>query len=121
MARVLNRTAQDVTTMAGKLKHMKQEEYEKLALGQQSNAVLDVRSGKSETTTASSSTPSATFVEWTQTEQKQLEAALQQFPKGCEERWDKIAAAVPTKTKEQCQQRLKELVELVRRKKAGKT
>ncbi|KIH63642.1 Myb-like DNA-binding domain protein [Ancylostoma duodenale] len=86
MARVLNRTAQDVTTMAGKLKHMKQ-----------------------------------TFVEWTQTEQKQLEAALQQFPKGCEERWDKIAAAVPTKTKEQCQQRLKELVELVRRKKAGKT
>ncbi|EYC00690.1 hypothetical protein Y032_0113g352 [Ancylostoma ceylanicum] len=120
MARVLNRTAQDVTTMAGKLKHMKQEEYEKLAMGQQSNAVLDVRSGKSEATTSSSSPP-APYVEWTQTEQKQLEAALQQYPKGCEDRWDKIAAAVPTKTKEQCQQRLKELVELVRRKKAAKT
>ncbi|ETN74395.1 Myb-like DNA-binding domain protein, partial [Necator americanus] len=119
MARVLNRTAQDVTTMAGKLKHMKQEEYEKLAMGQQSNAVVDIRSGKTEETTGISSTASS-YQEWTQTEQKQLEAALQQYPKGCEDRWDKIAAAVPTKSMEQCQQRLKELVELVRRKKASK-
>ncbi|KAK6040649.1 Myb-like DNA-binding domain protein [Cooperia oncophora] len=57
--------------------------------------------------------------EWSQLEQKQLEAALQQYPKGCEDRWDKIASAVPTKSKEQCQQRLKELVELVKRKKAS--
>ncbi|VDL64584.1 unnamed protein product [Nippostrongylus brasiliensis] len=98
MARVLNRSAQDITAMAAKLKQMKQEEYAKLAMGQQS---------------VSSST------EWSQAEQKQFEAALQQYPKGCEERWEKIASAVPTKTKEQCQQRLKELVELVRRKKAS--
>ncbi|KAK6743585.1 hypothetical protein RB195_010701 [Necator americanus] len=103
----------------GKLKHMKQEEYEKLAMGQQSNAVVDIRSGKTEETTGISSTASS-YQEWTQTEQKQLEAALQQYPKGCEDRWDKIAAAVPTKSMEQCQQRLKELVELVRRKKASK-
>ncbi|XGW16103.1 hypothetical protein V3C99_001501 [Haemonchus contortus] len=57
--------------------------------------------------------------EWSQLEQKQLETALQQYPKGCEDRWEKIASAVPTKSKEQCQQRLKELVELVRRKKAN--
>ncbi|KHJ88310.1 Myb-like DNA-binding domain protein, partial [Oesophagostomum dentatum] len=121
MARVLNRPAADVTVMAGKLKHMKQEEYEKLALGQQSTAIMDIRSGKSENAPIFAESPSPIHVEWTQLEQKQLEAALQQFPKGCEERWDKIAAAVPTKTKEQCQQRLKELVELVRRKKAAKT
>ncbi|KJH49069.1 Myb-like DNA-binding domain protein [Dictyocaulus viviparus] len=50
--------------------------------------------------------------EWSQVEQKQLEDALQRYPKGCESRWDKIAAAIPTKTKEQCQERIKKLVEL---------
>ncbi|KAK5971228.1 DnaJ subfamily C member 1 [Trichostrongylus colubriformis] len=115
MARVLNRSAQDITAMAGKLKHMKQDEYEKLAMGQQSSSVMGLHGEK--VCGTPNTAPLAS--EWSQIEQKQLEAALQQYPKGCEDRWDKIASAVPTKSKEQCQQRLKELIELVRRKKAS--
>ena len=32
-------------------------------------------------------------------QQKALEKALKQFPKGTDQRWDKIANAVPSKTK----------------------
>lgn len=56
--------------------------------------------------------------EWNLVQQKWLEAALQQYPKGMAERWDKIAAAVPGKTKEECMLRYKHLVEVLRKKKA---
>lgn len=121
VACVLNRTAQDVTAMAAKLKQIKQEDFAKLAMGQQSNAVFDVRNGKFlEFSSADRSRLPANQLTtvWSQTEQKQLEVALKHYPKGCVNRWDRIAAAVPTKSKEQCQERLKELVEFVRRKKA---
>ncbi|MBN3318787.1 DNJC1 protein, partial [Atractosteus spatula] len=36
---------------------------------------------------------------WTQNQQKLLELALQQYPRGTTERWDKIAKVVPGKTK----------------------
>lgn len=36
---------------------------------------------------------------WTQNQQKLLELALQQFPRGMAERWDRIAKVVPGKTK----------------------
>lgn len=36
---------------------------------------------------------------WTQNQQKLLELALQQFPRGTTERWDRIAKVVPGKTK----------------------
>ncbi|KAG8573711.1 hypothetical protein GDO81_012507 [Engystomops pustulosus] len=36
---------------------------------------------------------------WTQNQQKLLELALQQYPKGTAERWDKIAKCVPGKSK----------------------
>lgn len=36
---------------------------------------------------------------WTQNQQKLLELALQQFPRGTAERWDCIAKVVPGKTK----------------------
>lgn len=36
---------------------------------------------------------------WTQTQQKLLELALQQYPKGASDRWDKIAKCVPSKSK----------------------
>ncbi|CAJ0958075.1 unnamed protein product [Ranitomeya imitator] len=39
---------------------------------------------------------------WTQTQQKLLELALQQYPKGTAERWDKIAKCVPGKSKRRC-------------------
>lgn len=36
---------------------------------------------------------------WTQNQQKLLELALQQFPRGTAERWDRIAKVVPGRTK----------------------
>lgn len=38
---------------------------------------------------------------WTQNQQKLLEMALQQYPKGTTDRWDKIAKCVPGKSKVQ--------------------
>ncbi|KAJ7322254.1 hypothetical protein JRQ81_018541 [Phrynocephalus forsythii] len=58
---------------------------------------------------------------WTQNQQKLLELALQQYPKGTEERWDKIAKYVPGKSKEECMARYKLLVELVQKKKNAKS
>lgn len=56
---------------------------------------------------------------WSQQEQKALEAALTQFPKGTLNRWDRIATKVPGRSKEECILRFKELAEIVRRKKEG--
>uniref|UniRef100_A0A8C3G5N0 DnaJ homolog subfamily C member 1 n=1 Tax=Cyclopterus lumpus TaxID=8103 RepID=A0A8C3G5N0_CYCLU len=58
---------------------------------------------------------------WTQNQQKQLELALQQFPRGTAERWDRIAKVVPGKTKEECMIRYKMLAELVQKKKQAKS
>ncbi|NXC42752.1 DNJC1 protein, partial [Penelope pileata] len=58
---------------------------------------------------------------WTQNQQKLLEMALQQYPKGTSDRWDKIAKCVPGKSKEECIARYKLLVELVQKKKGGKS
>ncbi|XP_054452399.1 dnaJ homolog subfamily C member 1 [Anoplopoma fimbria] len=58
---------------------------------------------------------------WTQNQQKLLELALQQFPRGTAERWDRIAKVVPGKTKEECMIRYKMLAELVQKKKQAKS
>uniref|UniRef100_A0A8C8RUR4 DnaJ homolog subfamily C member 1 n=1 Tax=Pelusios castaneus TaxID=367368 RepID=A0A8C8RUR4_9SAUR len=58
---------------------------------------------------------------WTQNQQKLLELALQQYPKGTSDRWDKIAKCVPGKSKEDCVSRYKLLVELVQKKKMAKS
>ena len=36
---------------------------------------------------------------WTQRQQKILEKAMQVYPRGVDDRWDKIADSVPGKTK----------------------
>jgi len=56
---------------------------------------------------------------WSQEQQKCLETALSQYPKGTSERWDRIAGKVEGKTKEQCMLRFKFLAEQVKKKKAG--
>ncbi|XP_072507792.1 dnaJ homolog subfamily C member 1 [Notamacropus eugenii] len=58
---------------------------------------------------------------WTQNQQKLLELALQQYPKGTSDRWDKIAKCVPDKSKEECVARYKLLVELVQKRKQAKS
>ncbi|KAJ7395994.1 dnaJ subfamily C member 2 isoform X2 [Pitangus sulphuratus] len=56
---------------------------------------------------------------WTTEEQKLLEQALKTYPVNTPERWEKIAAAVPGRTKKDCMKRYKELVEMVKAKKAA--
>ena len=58
---------------------------------------------------------------WSQSQQKALESALVQFPKGTTERWERIANKVPSKTKEQCIQRFKTLAEMVKKKKENQS
>jgi len=55
---------------------------------------------------------------WSQDQQKSLEAALSQFTKGTSERWDRIAGKVEGKNKEQCMLRFKFLAEQIKKKKA---
>lgn len=56
---------------------------------------------------------------WTTEEQKLLEQALKTYPVNTPERWDKIAAAVPGRSKKDCMKRYKELVEMIKAKKAA--
>ncbi|KAJ8382058.1 hypothetical protein SKAU_G00028360 [Synaphobranchus kaupii] len=61
----------------------------------------------------------ANTASWTTEEQKLLEQALKTFPVSTPERWEKIAAVVPGRTKKDCMKRYKELVEMVKAKKAA--
>nr|XP_057924637.1 dnaJ homolog subfamily C member 1 [Doryrhamphus excisus] len=63
----------------------------------------------------------ADMMVWTQNQQKLLELALQQFPRGTAERWDRIAKVVPGKTKEDCIVRYKMLAELVQKRKQAQS
>ncbi|XP_012282256.1 dnaJ homolog subfamily C member 2 [Orussus abietinus] len=56
---------------------------------------------------------------WTPAEQKLLEQALKTYPTTLPDRWDQIASCIPTRTKKECMRRYKELVELVKAKKAA--
>ncbi|XP_042907655.1 dnaJ homolog subfamily C member 2 [Parasteatoda tepidariorum] len=56
---------------------------------------------------------------WTSEEQQLLEQALKTYPASTEERWEKIAACIPHRDKKDCMKRYKELVEMVKAKKAA--
>ncbi|XP_062238718.1 dnaJ homolog subfamily C member 2 [Platichthys flesus] len=56
---------------------------------------------------------------WTTDEQKLLEQALKTYPVTTAERWEKIAAVVPGRNKKDCMKRYKELVEMVKAKRAA--
>jgi len=63
----------------------------------------------------SSSAPAS----WTAEEQQLLEQALKTYPSNTEERWEKIAACIPGRDKKDCIKRYKDLVEMVKAKKAA--
>ncbi|GLJ43373.1 hypothetical protein SUGI_0900990 [Cryptomeria japonica] len=58
---------------------------------------------------------------WSDVEDKALLNALKAFPKDTNMRWDKIAAAVPGKSKTQCMKRFSELKQNFRSSKASET
>ena len=56
---------------------------------------------------------------WTAEEQQLLEQALKTYSSSTPERWDRIAECVPNRSKKDCMKRYKELVEIVKAKKAA--
>jgi hypothetical protein len=54
---------------------------------------------------------------WSKEEEMKLVKALKEFPKTLEDRWDRVAAAIGTKTKVACAIRFKELKKSVKAKK----
>ncbi|XP_011693536.1 PREDICTED: dnaJ homolog subfamily C member 1-like isoform X1 [Wasmannia auropunctata] len=108
IASVMNRTVTEVTHMAKKVKEeglKPAESVEEVSADEKPKKIK----------TRSENTVSAT--EWSQEQQRALEAALTKYPKGASvDRWEKIANCVEGKTKEECQVRYKQLVELVKKK-----
>ncbi|XP_011156308.1 dnaJ homolog subfamily C member 1 [Solenopsis invicta] len=108
IASVMNRTVVEVTHMAKKVK----EEGLKPA---ESVEEVSVEEKPKKVKTRSDNTVST--AEWSQEQQRTLEAALTKYPKGASvDRWEKIANCVEGKTKEECQVRYRQLVELVKKK-----
>ncbi|KAK4885575.1 hypothetical protein RN001_001846 [Aquatica leii] len=56
---------------------------------------------------------------WTATEQQLLEQALKTYPASTADRWDRIAECIPNRTKKECMKRYKDLVEIIKAKKAA--
>ncbi|XP_069110655.1 dnaJ homolog subfamily C member 1-like isoform X1 [Argopecten irradians] len=73
----------------------------------------------SETTSENSVTSNSTGDgdQWNKNQQTILEWNLRQYPKGTDQRWEKIAQQIPGKTKEDCIIRYKYLADLVKKKK----
>ncbi|XP_011865222.1 PREDICTED: dnaJ homolog subfamily C member 1-like [Vollenhovia emeryi] len=108
IASVMNRTVVEVTHMA---KKVKEEGLKPVETVEEVTAEDKPRKVK----TRSENTASAS--EWSQEQQRALEAALTKYPKGMSvDRWEKIANCIEGKTKEECQVRYKQLVELVKKK-----
>jgi len=56
---------------------------------------------------------------WLPEEQKILEQALRTYPASTPERWERISETIPARSKKDCMKRYKELVEMVKAKKAA--
>ncbi|XP_012282512.1 dnaJ homolog subfamily C member 1 [Orussus abietinus] len=110
IADTMNRTVAEVTHMAKKIKD------EGLKPGQAADEVpaFSEEPSRKIKTRGESSEPAT---EWSQEEQRALEAALIKYPKGNSiDRWERIATCVEGKSKEECQARYRQLVDLVKKK-----
>lgn len=109
IASVMNRTVAEVTHMAKKIKD------EGLKPGEPIEEVGAEDKPKKIKTRGEVNTVNGS--DWSQEQQRALEAALTKYPKGASiDRWEKIANCVEGKTKEECQMRYRQLVELVKKK-----
>ncbi|XP_060829466.1 dnaJ homolog subfamily C member 1-like [Bombus pascuorum] len=108
IADAMNRTVTEVTHMAKKIKD------EGLKPGSPTEeTVIEERSKKTKTRAENVESIS----EWSQEQQRALEAALVKYPKGTSiDRWEKIAKCVEGKSKDECQAWYRQLVELVKKK-----
>ncbi|KAM3724852.1 Uncharacterized protein ACO02O_07965 [Dirofilaria immitis] len=132
LAKIFDRPLQNITFTVGKLKQMKRDEYAKLLCSSQSSTVVQDAAQITllkQSSQFSGEKPSNISrngnndekekipIIWSDYDQRLFETALQEFPKGTTDRWDKIANCVPNKTKQQCIERFKYLSEMVRQRK----
>ncbi|XP_034248129.1 dnaJ homolog subfamily C member 1 [Thrips palmi] len=127
IADTMERTVQEVTLMAHRVKEdgYKTPSLDRRDSGEEMQHLLKAKKLKTkggkhgdwEPTEADADFESK-MESWTQVQQKALEAALIKYPKGStQDRWDKIAKCVPEKSKEDCMQRFKYLVDMLKKKK----
>lgn len=119
-----DRTAKEVLAKAKSLQKLDpqlKEEANRKAYEQHQKSL----GAKAEVAFKDESTPSQRFdgdggaVVWQAEEQRLLEQALKTYPASTPDRWDRIAECVPTRSKKECMRRYKDLVELVKTKKAA--
>ncbi|KAJ2953016.1 hypothetical protein O0L34_g7398 [Tuta absoluta] len=109
IAEAMCRSVGEVTHMAAKMK----ENCYKVP-GQEPEPVV-VEPPKKVKTRKTEEVPAGN---WSQPQQAALESALAKYPKGgAADRWQKIAQAVPGKTKEECMARCRYLSEMVKKQK----
>ncbi|KAJ8925694.1 hypothetical protein NQ315_009541 [Exocentrus adspersus] len=102
IAEALGRSVPEVTYMSNKMKEngykmpSEQEEEVQVKVKQKTKKEVDT---------------SDEVKNWNQIHQRALEDALARFPKGCTDRWDRIAEHVPDKSKEECMLRFRYLAE----------
>ncbi|CAG7646589.1 unnamed protein product [Allacma fusca] len=122
IAEFLNRPVPEVTFMAKKvLEKLASKPAEDELEVPQVKVKVKTKGGKADGIAAAGSAPDAKNAEnWSADEQKALEYALQCYPKGSNERWEKIALMVPNRTKDECMLRFKYVADLVKKKKEPK-
>lgn len=118
IALAMNRTVNEVTFMASKLKdsHFRStNQYDSIAetVVQEAEAITKkVKAKKNKQVSKNIMVPETN---WTQEQQRALEAGIVKYKKNTTgDRWQKIANSVPEKTKDECIQRYRYLCELVK-------
>ncbi|KAK4287031.1 hypothetical protein Pmani_039888 [Petrolisthes manimaculis] len=113
IAELMRRTVYEVTKMSSKVKARLAQ---RLSEAQQEHNVPEVKV-KVKTKAEKVDLSGGSDEMWNVIQQKALEKALKQYPKGTDQRWDKIARSVPEKSKEDCMLRFKFLAEKIKKKK----
>ncbi|CAG5121782.1 unnamed protein product, partial [Candidula unifasciata] len=91
--------------------------HQRSATGSATNKVITVPQVSGTQVASSDESSKCKKETWTQNQQTIFEWALKQFPKGTDQRWEKIAEQIPGKSKEDCVARFKMLAELVSKRK----
>lgn len=114
IAGYMNRSVQEVTFMAARLKEPGQRPTDSVAEAIVQEAAKKAKKVK----VPAEETSSAGEAIWSQEQQKLLETAIVKYPKTTAgDRWQKVANTVPGKTKEECLSRYKYLVQKVKEQK----
>lgn len=113
----MHRSVQEVTFMAAKMKETGYNYRSNAEPESPAEIIIQESTKKTKQKTVAAKGPDT---KWTQDQQKQLENAIVTYTKSTAgDRWQKIANAVPGKTKEECLARYKHLVEIVKAQRAG--